>query len=717
MSPKGDISRPDGTTINPDDHPAWDWSRNRPLPGTESPYPVEYSISPTGEIKRPDGTTIIPEDFPSWDWSRNRPIPGIDGPSPVDYDIGPNGEISRPDGSVINPDDYPAWDWIRNRPIPGVDSPDNATSDKDEDEPAFDFDNESPDEPDEPAMDWLRQPRSVPPEEEGPGPVDVPENPAFENDREMPQDGNETPGWDWNRVAPNPTRDLAPPPEEPAFEFDTSKPDEETQPESAWDWKRNPAGPPPPGENPAFDFENDKPDESYGPPGPDVENPAFDFENDKPEDGLDAPDSPENRAPWSMTPDDDTDDGKGPKPMNVPEDLYSEPTEEEKEKPKGTVVPVWMMLTLAVVASVLGAGSATPPGTPAVPPPGLTMGPNPPTSPSTLPNLPTAPAVPCAQDAGCAYIMGAIGPVLPPQTRALINVPGTCQNWAREWLRTGKDIMEFQVERIRQRFSMALIYCEFNGDNWLEGELWVSDLHECDWYTMIGVDPCGRHEQYQILRNYGQQMRGTLPPEISMMSSLWEITFSDNLLTGTIPSEFKKLTELDTFSLSFNLFKGEIPDFMWEFEDMIHLDLAYNFFTGTIPDTVHLTEPNLRDLFVENNDLEGPIPSTFGQIDWQRLHLDGNNFEGSIPQDINAGKMRELMLHNNKLTGEFPASSFANEYTGRRSKLEKVTLYNNNIRGDVNEMCKLKDDPSIGKLEYFAVDKDKVACDCCSGPP
>jgi hypothetical protein len=240
---------------------------------------------------------------------------------------------------------------------------------------------------------------------------------------------------------------------------------------------------------------------------------------------------------------------------------------------------------------------------------------------------------------------------------------------------------------------MALIYCEFNGDNWLEGELWVSDLHECDWYTMIGVDPCGRHEQYQILRNYGQQMRGTLPPEISMMSSLWEITFSDNLLTGTIPTDFAKLSELDTFSLSFNLFKG------------------------TIPSTVDQTEPHLRDLFLENNELNGAIPSTFGNLDWSRLHLDGNKFEGPVPQDINAGKMRELMLHNNKLTGEFPASSFANEYTGRKSKLEKVTIYHNNIEGDVNEMCKLKTNPDIGNLQTFIVDPNKVACDCCDPVP
>ena len=273
--------------------------------------------------------------------------------------------------------------------------------------------------------------------------------------------------------------------------------------------------------------------------------------------------------------------------------------------------------------------------------------------------------------------------------------------------------MEFQVERIRQRFAMALMYCEFNGDNWLEGELWVSELHECDWYTMIGVDPCGRHEQYQIIRNYGQQMRGTLPPEMSMVSTLWEITLSDNLLSGTIPDDFRKLTELDTFSLSFNLFKGPIPDFMWQFEDMVHMDLAYNFFTGKIPEGVPANSPNLNILFLENNDISGSIPTDFGQLKWKRLHMDGNQLTGTIPSDLHSPKMEELMLHNNQLGGTFPTAPFVNDIPGGRSPLNSVTIYNNDITGSVEEMCPLTQQ-GTGSLTTFEVDVDEVLCSCCT---
>jgi hypothetical protein len=427
---------------------------------------------------------------------------------------------------------------------------------------------------------------------------------------------------------------------------------------------------------------------------------------------IENPDVIDVSAPWASQPDEESDDGRGPIPMAIPEDLYSkQSSKENKQKSKGIVIPVWLMLTLAVMASVIGTAAVTKSDDTKTPP--IVYDPTAPVRGSgpVLPGLPVVPGLPCAQDPICGVIMGAINPVLPAQTRPLVNRPGTCQHWAREWLRTSRDIREFKVERIRQRFAMAIVYCEFNGDNWLEGDLWMSDLHECDWYTLIGVNPCDRREQYLIIRSYGQQMRGTLPPELSMLSTLWEVTLSDNLIEGTIPPEYHKLSQLDTLGLAYNMLNGPIPDFLWKFEDMESMDLSFNFFTGTIPDTVALTEPNLRVLFLNNNELTGTIPTTFGQLDWKRLHLDGNQLIGTVPYDINAPRIEEIMLHNNKLTGTFPVESFATEFAGRRSKLRVVTLNNNNLSGDMNELCPLISD---GRLQRFDVDLDKMVCDCCS---
>jgi hypothetical protein len=140
------------------------------------------------------------------------------------------------------------------------------------------------------------------------------------------------------------------------------------------------------------------------------------------------------------------------------------------------------------------------------------------------------------------------------------------------------------VQRIRQRYALAVLYCEFNGDRWSYNELWLSELHECDWYNTpsIGaVDPCSRNEEYQIIISYGQAAaRGSLPPELSMITTLWEISLSDHLITGTIPSDYAKLDQLDTIQLSFNLLTGPVPNFVWEFEDLTYFGFGIQLLHG-----------------------------------------------------------------------------------------------------------------------------------------
>lgn len=151
--------------------------------------------------------------------------------------------------------------------------------------------------------------------------------------------------------------------------------------------------------------------------------------------------------------------------------------------------------------------------------------------------------------------------------------------------------------------------------------------------------------------------------------------------------------------------------FMWKYETMVHLDLACNFFTGTIPGGVSQTEPHLSNLFVNNNNLSGTIPRDFGLLGWSRLHMQTNEFHGTVPSDIYGGKTQALMLHNNKLSGTFPATDFVINYSGHRSQLSVLTLYDNDITGDLEDFCQLW---LTGNLETLEVDMDKVLCSCCT---
>merc|ERR1712048_1360515 len=152
----------------------------------------------------------------------------------------------------------------------------------------------------------------------------------------------------------------------------------------------------------------------------------------------------------------------------------------------------------------------------------------------------------CSTDANCQIVMDGLSPILPPDVLGLFNIPGTCQSKARDWLRTGKDILEFKAERIRQRYAMSVFYCEMDGGDWIQGDSWLSDLHECDWYNKIGLDPCNRDEQVEMLRVTDNGLTGTLPVEMFMLSNLYELTLANNLMSGTLPQLFDKFTELDT---------------------------------------------------------------------------------------------------------------------------------------------------------------------------
>jgi hypothetical protein len=133
---------------------------------------------------------------------------------------------------------------------------------------------------------------------------------------------------------------------------------------------------------------------------------------------------------------------------------------------------------------------------------------------------PTLAPLACGLDPHCKQIMGALGPVLPPASALAIDVPGTCQYQTREWLRTNKEINFFTVERVRQRYGMGVFYCVLDGPNWLRNDLWMTDIHECDWYNKLGFDPCNRYEEVEVIRLHANNLVGTLTPDLAVVTSL-----------------------------------------------------------------------------------------------------------------------------------------------------------------------------------------------------
>jgi len=619
------------------------------------------------------------EDHPESIWQRtpNSNIPGI--PDEDDVYDRPGDVKSVPrDGKPKN-EDHPESIWQRtpNSNIPGIPDEDDVY-DRPGDVKSVPRDGR-PKNLNEPGYGWQRNPAE-------------PENSAY----------SQSPSFDWSaqKAAEPFNRPIVTTPFEADDDFELTPVAEE---EPFYDWaggrptklRSTPQGP-------DMDWSANKPDMDWSANKPDSawykkEEPQYDWSGARPEGPFDRP---------SVTAATESDDDL--ELAAIPDDDTSEYEEDDEEKqPTVTGVPLaaWSMLALGAVA---GAGAAIGP-TATIPAPS----PNTPQFSLENPNLPSPTdaffpdpktLIPCVNDPACQMISDSLGPYIPPGTAELFDIPGSCQSKARDWLRTGEDVLEFDGERIRQRYAMTVFFCEQDGGEWLENDMWLSDLHECDWYNMIGLDPCNRVEQMEMIRIHGNGLQGTLPSELSIVSTIYEFTASDNLITGTFPPEFKSLTELDTLAIAFNQFSGEMPAYLLRFPDMVYWDAGFNKFEGTLPQDIPEQMPDLQVFFAENNKFSGTLPANLGTLDLKNVHLDDNDFTGTIPSSIgDPPNLKTLLLHGNMFTGSIPLSL--------PKELKDATFHYNDLTGSVsNDIC---ENMYAGALNSISVDCETVTCECC----
>ena len=134
-----------------------------------------------------------------------------------------------------------------------------------------------------------------------------------------------------------------------------------------------------------------------------------------------------------------------------------------------------------------------------------------------------------------------------------------------------------------------------------------------------------------------------------------ELNLEGNQLTGTIPPEIENLTNLNWLELSSNQLTGSIPPELSNLTNLTRLSLGYNQLTGEIPPELDNLS-NLDWLFLQNNELTGTIPPEIGNLtDLTNLGLGSNDFTGEIPPEIgNLTNIIELGLNDNQLMGEIP---------------------------------------------------------------
>jgi len=268
--------------------------------------------------------------------------------------------------------------------------------------------------------------------------------------------------------------------------------------------------------------------------------------------------------------------------------------------------------------------------------------------------------------------------------------PFSAQSRALDWIQeTAADPQgNYSDARIVQRYAMAVLYFATHGDKWTENEGWLENPDECAWHMSTGPRICDANGQLQKLHLNRNALRGTLPPDLALLTSLKELALPSNALTGTLPRDiFATLTQLTYLDVSNNNIQGNVPTEMEALTNLERLYLDENALTGSLPSEIGLMM-SLQAIVVHDNILNGALPSELGLLtNLTALWSFRNALSGSIPSDLGQlTDLLELLLNDNDLTGALPTE------LGNLQSLQFVESHRNGLQGTIpSEMGNLHD--------------------------
>ncbi|CAB9516602.1 receptor-like protein kinase precursor [Seminavis robusta] len=314
---------------------------------------------------------------------------------------------------------------------------------------------------------------------------------------------------------------------------------------------------------------------------------------------------------------------------------------------------------------------------------------------------------------------------------------------AFQWLSQDENWQKYSVPQRRQRFALATLYYATNGPQWFDHLLpderanvtpWLDySVHECSWFAMLkgyGRPKCENYTDHNITlanpwdahfdytsillsadpsllppdtHHVPARLRGTLVPELALLTSLQELDMDYQSIKGTIPNELTQLSNtLEYIDLIKCFFTGTIPAGLFVSSKSLFLSrnarllasiptaignsskLEYLLLTetnleGSIPSEIGMAT-NLLELFLNANDLEGTIPSEVGLLSLLHvLDLTYNELSGSIPSEIGqAQSLQRLKLGlKSGMRGTLPTS------LALLSNLQELDLYKNSLEGSL----------------------------------
>ena len=186
------------------------------------------------------------------------------------------------------------------------------------------------------------------------------------------------------------------------------------------------------------------------------------------------------------------------------------------------------------------------------------------------------------------------------------------------------------------------------------------DLTQTELVSVLRVGDAPALENLYISSN---NLKGTVPTEILLLTSLKRLALAYNDLTGSIPDTIGGLSNLEFLSLHDNGFTGSIPSRLGQLNKLAFLLIEANDLSGSIPTELNFLG-NLSYISLSGQrgnggaGLSGKIPSFATLTNLKKIDLSNNGLTGTIPSDfldrVSIQSFEHLSLAHNSLTGELP---------------------------------------------------------------
>jgi len=253
-----------------------------------------------------------------------------------------------------------------------------------------------------------------------------------------------------------------------------------------------------------------------------------------------------------------------------------------------------------------------------------------------------------------------------------------------------------------QRYALMVLF--YATSPWNSNTGFATDDSECHWFTFNptfnfyrGVF-CNSNYEVTYLVLQLNNLQGSIPEELGLLTNLKELYLDYNDLNGFLPATLTKMPLLNTMTCAGNNFRGNIPTWIGDLTSMEIMGFSGNDLTGTLPqELAELTK--LSVLALDNNGIVGDL-GVFERMTWmERLYVDNNAFTGTMTDNFMSklAVLERLDISNNFIEGKLARSLMIKE------NLTILDVSDNSLVGNLPSF------PKLTGLKFLALQRNELS--------